>query len=360
MPRPVSKWSGALLWILWSAPINGAAAPDCRQALAQQAVCEAANDAALGAMRANHLEAVTVMQDVRSGALVAFAASAPARLDVSTLVLPLSLSKVFLAASWWDRGQPDVWEHTASGKPVDVHEMLVGGSDSAGKDVALALRKAAGTQAVFADFGKYGFHRGTGPFWAEVDPGWRKRLTPQPAYAKLEALDDQNWSSALSIGESYMMTSALQMSRFFQAAGNDGVLCAASARRTTEDAQPGDNRGCAAPVRMMEATTAKKLRSALRDTVLRGSARRIAHALDDTGWAIGGKTGTGGRAGAPMEAQDGWFAGLILDERGEARYTVATFVRRGGLGSGHAAEIGVTLARFFAREAGASGNKMHP
>jgi cell division protein FtsI/penicillin-binding protein 2 len=86
------------------------------------------------------------------------------------------------------------------------------------------------------------------------------------------------------------------------------------------------------------------------DTVLHGSAARIAGALHDVGWAIGGKTGTGGRAGAPMDEQDGWFAGLVFDRQGKARYTVATVVRRGGLGSGHAAEISVLLAHFLAGE----------
>jgi hypothetical protein len=65
---------------------------------------------------------------------------------VSTQVLPLSLAKVFLAASWWDRRLPDVLKEAPSAKPVDLHEMLVGGSDASGKQVALALRKAVGTQ----------------------------------------------------------------------------------------------------------------------------------------------------------------------------------------------------------------------
>src|SRR5262249_12967781 len=119
--------------------------------------------------------------------------------------------------------------------------------------------------------------------------------------------------------------------------------CDAAARRL----KPGEKSvACGHPVRVVEAATAAKLMAAMRDTVARGSAKRIAHAMDGTGWAIGGKTGTGGRAGAPMEQQDGWFAGLAFDEQGEARYTVATFVRQGGLGAGNAAEICVQTARF--------------
>jgi cell division protein FtsI/penicillin-binding protein 2 len=290
------------------------------------------------------------MQDVYSGALVVFAASQPSRLDASTQVLPLSLAKVFLAASWWDRRLPDLLEGAPSGRSVDLHEMLVGGSDTSGRQVALALRKAVGTQQVLADLQRYGFNDDGAPFWAEVDAQWRKRLTPQPAYAKIDALDDEYWSSVLSIGESAMMTTALQVSRFFQAVGNGGVVCAPGARRVTRAGGLADKTDCRAATRMIEEATAKKLMAAAIDAVRRGSARRIADALKDTGWAIGGKTGTGGRVGAPMDKQDGWFAGLVFDPEGKARYSVATFVRRGGLGSGHAAEISVRLARFLATD----------
>ena len=86
------------LVLAWSAPA-GIAASGCQEALERHAVCEAANRLAKDAMRRDHLQAVIVMQDVSSGAVVAFAASDPDRLDVSTQVLPLSLAKVFLAAS---------------------------------------------------------------------------------------------------------------------------------------------------------------------------------------------------------------------------------------------------------------------
>ena len=48
---------------------------------------------------------------------------------------------------------------------------------------------------------------------------------------------------------------------------------------------------------------------------------------------LGSETGTGGRLGQPMDEQDGWFAGLVFDRQGKACYTVATFVRRVGLGA---------------------------
>lgn len=305
------------------------------RAEAQGAVCEAANAVAAEAMKARGVEAVAVMQDVDSGALVMFAASEPARLDVSTAVLPLSLSKVFLAASWWDRRQP--------GDGVDIADMIAGGSDAAGRKAAAALRKAVGTEAVMADLRRYGFNRGDAPFWAEVDAEWRKRLTPERAVARLDALNEADWSSALSIGESDMTTTAQDVSRFLQAVGNGGMGCAAVARRGKRGSK---RAACGSPVRVVEEDTARQLMAAMPETVTRGSARRMAHALDGTGWAMGGKTGTGGRPDAPMEKQDGWFAGLLFDERGKARYTVATFVRQGGLGAGNAAEISAQAARF--------------
>jgi hypothetical protein len=329
-----------------------AGASGCKEALAQHAVCESANIVAIAAMKKRSVEAVSVVQEVRTGALLAFAASEPSKLDVSTHVLPLSLCKVFLAASWWDHRQPDLLPSTPSEQSVNVHEMLVGGSDSSGRRVALALRRAVGTQAVLADFRRYGFNRGDESFWAKVDPQWKKRLTPQPAYARLDALNDENWSYVLSIGESEMAITALQVSRFFQAVGNNGLLCAPVARTVAKGAGSARYVICSAPSRIVEETTAKHLMAAAIDTVKRGSARRIAGALNDVGWAMGGKTGTGGRSGAPMEEQDGWFAGLVFDRHGKARYTVATFVSGGGLGGGNAAEISATVAHFLAEENG--------
>jgi cell division protein FtsI/penicillin-binding protein 2 len=334
------------------------AASGCKEALAQYSVCEAANVFANNLITGRHLEAVTVVQDVSTGALVLFAASQPGELDVSTPVLPLSLSKVFLTASWWDHKEPDLnfesihgtekAENPAYRKEVNAHEMLVGGSDLAGKQMAIALRKDIGTEAVVADLRRYGFNQGNESFWADVDPQWKRRLALQLANASLNNLNDETWSSALSIGESHMTISALQVSRFLQAVGNNGLLCTPVALRMTTSSGQVRRRTCIAPIRIMKRTTAKQLMDAMLDTVKRGTASQISGTLRDTGWSIGGKTGTGGRTGAPMEQQDGWFAGLILDREQKPRFTVATFVRQGGSGGGNAAEISAELARFLA------------
>lgn len=200
----------------------------------KQTVCESANAFAIGLMKNRHLEATSSVQDVKTGAVLVFASSQPDTLDVSTQVLPLSLSKVFLAASWWDHNEPDQ-KFESHGLPdapnpafrreVNVHEMLVGGSDSAGEQMAIALRNAVGTQAVLADLRRYGFNVNNHSFWVHVDPQWKARLTPKPAVASLADLDNQDWAAALSIGESHMETTLLQVSQFLRAVGNGGLQC---------------------------------------------------------------------------------------------------------------------------------------
>jgi cell division protein FtsI/penicillin-binding protein 2 len=336
------------------------AATGCRQALGRELVCESAVAYANDLMRSRHLMAVSMVQQVSNGAVVLFAASEPDKLDISTPVLPLSLSKVFLAASWWDHNLPDQKfesvhgtenaENPAYRKRVNAQEMLVGGSDSAGIQMALALRKAVGTEAVVDDLRRYGFNRSGQSFWAEVDPEWKVRLKVQTADASLNDLSDQAWSSALSIGESHMTISALQVSQFFQAVGNGGVSCAPVALRLRENSHGISKRGCIAPSRMMNDKTATRLMNAMLDTVKRGTASGISAALNDVGWSLGGKTGTGGLKGAPTSEQDGWFAGLIFDRKLKARFTVATFTRRGGTGGGNAAEISAAMAHFLAAD----------
>jgi cell division protein FtsI/penicillin-binding protein 2 len=325
----------------------------CAAAVAQDAVCETAKRAALQAMRARGLEAVTVAQKVDTGSFVVIAASEPSRLDAATLVDPLSLAKVFLAASWWERGLADARFESTRGREdaenpafrrfVNVHEVIVGGSDSAGRQMALALRRAVGADAVVEDLKRFGFD-GTRRFWGELSPEVAQRLAPGRPAALERPLAEPEWAEALSLGEAEMTTSALHVSRFFQAVGNGGHGCPPVARAFGSDAAR-PRVGCAGrPV--MAAATAERLVSALRDTVSRGTARRVSGALSDSGWSLAGKTGT--RTGEPVAQQDGWFAGLILDETGTPRFTIATFVRRGGPGGGNAAEISAEVARILA------------
>src|SRR5256885_9683565 len=70
----------------------------CSTALSKGLVCEAVNQQALEIIK--DLEAIIVMQDVQTGGLIAFAASDPAKLYVTTALLPRSPVKLMAAASW--------------------------------------------------------------------------------------------------------------------------------------------------------------------------------------------------------------------------------------------------------------------
>lgn len=315
-------------------------------------------------MNASQLKAVTVVQDVHTGAVVAFVATHSSELDVATPVCPLSLSKLFLAASWWDHRQPDSSfdnlkgtanaQNPAYGSRVSVHETLVGGSDSAGEQMAIALRKSVGTKTVMEDFKRYGFgqraeSRRDHTFWEELAPTWETRLIPAAAYVSLsDETNDMEWGETLSIGEMNMSVTALHISRFLQAVGNDGVMLTPAAREEqSAPLEPVPRRDLKNSIRVMRESTARRLQVAMRDCVKRGTAESIATALEKGGWQIGGKTGSG-TALLPKGAQiDGWFAGLIFDPEKKARFTVATFVRSGGYGGENAAKISAELARYI-------------
>ena len=345
-------------------------ASPCVNALIHHAVCDAANKRALEIMNASHLEAITVVQDVSTGALIAFAASQPSKLDVTTPVLPLSLSKLLLSASWWDNRQPDSKFDSTRGRAnaqnpayrsrVSAHEMLVGGSDSAGRQMAIALRKAVGTKTVLKDFERYGFGQRTDVkqndrFWGELSPTWETRLIPAPAYVSLSnETKDTEWADTLSIGEINMSVTALHVSRFLQAVGNNGVTLTPVAREEPSPSpatkSPAVHQQFKNSMRIMQESTALRLQSAMRDTVQRGTAKSIATALGGSGWQIGGKTGSGPGLMPLSPQSDGWFAGLIFTPQGKARFTVATFVRKGGPGGGNAAKISAELARYIIGE----------
>jgi cell division protein FtsI/penicillin-binding protein 2 len=322
--------------------------PECARAISQGATCEAANKRATELMNARGLEAATAVFEVQTGALIAYAATPgpdAARKDaeplkVTTPILPLSLTKLFLAASWWDHALPDrSFDCTRSAtpdkkEPMTIPDMIVIGCDLPAQQMAIALRKEIGTKGVLAYLERFGFNPKTksrdDSFWTEVAPEWREALAPAAAYTLLnDKTSDSNWADTLSLGETNFVVTIPHVSRFLQAVGNNGVLLPPVARKETD--KPASK---AAPQsrRIMKENTAMRLQTAMRDVVQRGSAQAIAHTLDGTGWQIGGKTGTG--------------PGLI-GPQGKARFTVATFVRHGGRGGENAAMICAELARYL-------------
>ena len=334
--------------------------------MAQGAVCEAASKRALELMNARSLEAATLVLDVQTGALVAFAATPGSTttgkgvepLKVTTPMLPLSLTKLFLAASWWDRDLPDssfdCIRSSAPDKtePMTIPEMIVIGCDLPAKQMAIALRQRVGAEAVLADLERFGFGRRSkslrdDSFWLGLAPEWRETLVPAASYNLLSAqTKDSEWADAFSLGETDFVVTILHISRFLQAVGNKGMLLPPVARKVSDSDIPISNTP-ATSRRIMQEQTAVRLQAAMRDVVQRGSAQAIAHTLDGTGWQIGGKTGTGPGL-APIGPQyDGWFAGLVFDPQEKARFTVATYVRHGGLGGVNAAMISAQLARYL-------------
>ena len=248
------------------------------------------------------------MQNVQTGSLTAFAASDPAKIDITSQVPPLSTVKLLVAASFLD--------HEQSGEPHSpdsarlLNDSIVNGNDDAGRQLALALRKAIGTQGVLQDLKRSGFGS---------------------SHSLDNKTTDKDWQDILSIGEERFAITARQLSQFLQAVGNNGAML----------------QGSKPPERVLGESAARKLQTVMRGAVERGTARSAAPILADTGWQMGGKTGTGPDIhGAPGPTSDGCFAGLIFDPRGDARFTVATFVQHGGLGGGNAAWLSAELAKF--------------
>jgi hypothetical protein len=365
---PLTAWLAAGGDAPSGQPAAGAAASPCRLALRRGTVCEAAGEEASHWLALRHLAGAALMQDVESGALVAFT-SAPAQapapgvagvaiatsregaslaggVEVTTTLRPLSLAKVFLAASCWDHAAA-----LPAGAGRDLHEMLVGGSDSTGRRLTIDLRHAIGPAAVLADLQRFGLRPCGGAaapppddrFWRELAPRFAQRLRPATACVSLEPGDpDTRWASALSIGEDGFTVTLLHVSRFLQAVGNGGLLVQPVAL------WDGDGRGTAptppAPgprsTRIVAVSTAQRLQAALADAFLRGSAVGI-RGLPGHGWTMGGKTGSGPGDAHPL---DGCFAGLVFDERRVPRYTIVSYVRRGGRGGGAAARLAAEMA----------------
>jgi len=348
LPR---EWitSALVLATVWTAQAEDPPNEPCATAFRRGAVCEPANNYALERMKEGQLEAIIVMLDVQTGALIAFAASNPAKLDVTTPLRPLSSVKLMAAASWLDHDgakQPD-------GEKL-LADSIVSGDDNAGRRIASAVRDAVGTEKVLQDLARYGFPaqgydeaKTDITFWAELAPRYRSKLVPGATYHSLgNVTTTREWEDTLSIGEERFVTTALHLSRFLQAIGNSGILIAPVA----QDGEARDGaRSPAVPARVMSESTALKLQEVMRGTVERGTAKSAKPILAAMGWSMGGKTGTGPDpvSKAIGSGSDGCFAGLIFDPQGKARFTVVTYVKHGGLGGGNAARISAEIAAYL-------------
>jgi cell division protein FtsI/penicillin-binding protein 2 len=127
------------------------------------------------------------------------------------------------------------------------------------------------------------------------------------------------------------------ISRFIAAIGNDGVMLSPKVEREVLERGERDE-----GVRVMRTETAVKLKTAMIAVVDSGTAASSQPLFAGTGWDLGGKTGT---AQIPGRPDDGWFAGLVFDPQGRARYSVVVYLQGGGPGGRMPAAIGGGMTR---------------
>ncbi|HEX8360088.1 MAG TPA: M56 family metallopeptidase [Longimicrobium sp.] len=313
-------------------------------------LCAGLGREAAGLLRGTGHAGAVIVQDVATGAVLVSTQSAAGgdSVDVTRAALPASLWKLAIAAAWWDRGWPiEVMECPASatvaGRTITnagraptlrirvPEEMLVYSCNTAAVEMALRLSRDGGTARLAAQLGRMGFPV-AGPdapeaadpsFWASSSPGFRRAMAPLAATVHVGDL------AGLALGRESARVTPLHFSRFLQAVGNGGVM-----RAPTIEAALAGSGGA---VRVMTPATAAKLQRAMLRTVEAGTAQAAA-GTQPGAWRLGGKTGTTG-------GRDGWFAGLVFDPAGRARYTVLTYLRHGGPGGERPTRLAAEVAK---------------
>lgn len=233
-----------------------------------------------------------------------------ARID--SQILPLSVIKVYLAAEWLEHGfgRTAVDCAPSATKPLRrmrIDDVLISGCDSAAAEMATILRRKLGASKMLGDLRRYGL----------------QYLTVNPDAS------DADWGRVLSLGEDGVLVTPRQVSGFLRAVGRGGP-------------------------HLLSVQTAEKLRTSLEGVVRYGTASSIRDALINTGWGIGGKTGTG--PGECGERCDGWFASLLSDQR-RPRYVILVFIKGRGLGGGLSARTAALIAKYLAVRAGPEVSK---
>jgi cell division protein FtsI/penicillin-binding protein 2 len=320
-------------------------------------------------LRASGRPGAVVMQDVATGAVVAYAATGSAEdapLGIRQYAAPGSVFKLALAALWWEGGMPPSTVlpcppsvEVAPGAVISNYGgadlgsvevptgMLVPSCNTAAVLMAQQMRERLGEQAFLDAYRAYGFiPYETDPpgvdreFWSTGSSAWERRMSPSASRLRMsERTGAAEWAQ-LAIGQGPLDVTVIGVSRFLQAIGNGGEMV----RPTLEPER------AARPERVervMSAQTAERLQGAMLETVRSGTARAALPRMAGTGWALGGKTGTAQVAG---RSDDGWFAGLVHDDRGVPRYTVVAYLRGGGPGGAGPTAIAAGLASAAARE----------
>lgn len=338
-------------------------------------VCAPLTGRAWELLRESGRAGAVVMQEVGTGALVAYAATGgpgDPPLGLQTYSPPGSVFKLALAALWWEHEMPD----TVLGCPSTIRvtsratirnsevfsipsvtaptEMLVHSCNTTAVEMSMIARERLGEEAFIRAYARYGFtpYERDPPsafetdFWHTDSEEWAERMGPRPARLRMGVETGPAEWAQIAIGQGPVDATVVHVSRFLQAIGNAGVMLPPTVEweMREEVMEDADDLGR----RVMSAGTARRLQAAMLEVVDRGTARRIGPAVEATGWDLGGKTGTAQVAGAP---DNGWFAGLVYGSDGAPRYTVVVFLRGGGPGGGRPAQIAAGMTRAAAEHA---------
>jgi hypothetical protein len=318
-------------------------------------------------LSATGMNGAVIVQDVQTGALVAYAATGRAEdppFGIKRYAPPGSVFKLAVAALWWEHDIPDtrmpcppyIQTGNARIRNFESHEyesitiptgMLTVSCNTAAVRMALEMRQRLGAEAFRDAWQRFGFVTyssglpSTSPdeFWNTANPAWAERMTPPPVRVRFAPRFTAHEWGQISIGQGPVDVTPLAISRFLQAIGNNGVMLPPTLEWEQLEKR-GEGR------RIMKATTSRKLQQAMLTVVDSGTAQSAAPRFAGTGWDLGGKTGTADVANAPRP--DAWFAGLMYGPDGRARYTIV-YLQRGGQGGRIAAPIAGEMTKFMSR-----------
>ncbi|HEX9938326.1 MAG TPA: penicillin-binding transpeptidase domain-containing protein [Longimicrobium sp.] len=318
-----------------------------------------------------------VVQDVRNGALIAYAATGTASqapYGIKRYALPGSVFKLAISALWWDAGLGDVRmpcpseikvsERAPAIRNFESHaypslevprEMLVVSCNTQSIMMGLQMRQRLGEEAFVDGLKRMGFavytdKRPQTPldFWNSGNEQWTRRMSPPPNRVKvLERFNAFEWAQ-MSMGQGPVDVTPIGVSRFVSAIGNGGVMLPVTLEADRLDDLPEGR-----PI--MKPQTSLKLQQAMLEVVERGTGVRAKPILQGTGWNMGGKTGTADvRRG---QVPDGWFAGLMFGPDGRARYSVVVYLKNGGQGGRSAAPLAAMMTRWMAQQQAAEARQ---
>ncbi|MBW3628388.1 MAG: hypothetical protein KY464_03740 [Gemmatimonadetes bacterium] len=322
-------------------------------------------------LRGTNRPGAVVVQDVQTGAVLAYAATGgpdDPPFGIKRYAPPGSVFKLALAALWWEHGLPDSitipcptsiqvtdrariqnFEGRGIGPVIGPTGVLIPSCNTGAVWMALRMREQLGEQAFIDAYQRFGFEvyptaeeapRDTSyRFWSTTSRDFARRMTPPPNRIRMSERTGRAEWAQLSIGQGPLDVTVIGISRFISAIGNGGVMLPpkveyAAVEQAEEDGEQG--------VRVMSAQTALKLQTAMIGVVDSGTGVAAQPFFQGTGWDLGGKTGT---AQIPGRPDDGWFSGLIFDPQGRARYSVVIYLQGGGPGGRMPASIGGAMTR---------------